>query len=654
MISMVMSSEVYDCILPKPQIASKDWMPANLKMTKHSKTTGFFDIDAFPHVTEILDCFDDPYYLQITFQTASQVGKTLLAQACLAKIAACDPHPMAFADADEKSTRRVIERTWDLFEACEALTGVCPPKHLRSSDKMALKTCLIHGAWAGSAATAADFGALVVVLNECDKMKQKSTDLEADFRELLKSRVKGYDNTKILQISTPTLKDQSYIEAERLRGDNRARLVPCPFCNHFQELFIGDGKQPGGIRWDRLKNGKHDIQKAEETAYILCKKCDKKIYEEHRRGMLQAGLWVPEGCKISRGKVTGKPVRPGRHASFGPLSTIHSLLAGISIGHIAAKKVEAITDPIRAREKNRDITNSWDGKTYDPQPTPAKPDELIERFSVQEPLRIAPIWSRFLTLASDVGRVEDLLIYYWAVCAWGLHARGQLIDLGVAWGDDEMIDVLRYATYEHADGGSPLRPVKIGIDSGDGVTTEAVYDFCKNLPNATPLKGSSDEPGKDFVDANFPEMYRPGIQRIGLTDKQAKAKKRARNFDLITVNTHRSQNWIEERIAGHVKPDDANHFSIPHEALEGQVLPDVDLCHHLLGDFRDDKGRWRKRYDKQHFRDTVRYNVVMAWFHTMNGRNWNRLADRKTTSQAKSKKPLRPTLRKRPRLTPGG
>ncbi len=649
---MVMSSEVYACILPKEKIPTVKWLTENLRMTGDSKTKGYFDVDDFPHVTEILDCFDDPEIDRISYQTAAQVGKTLLSQGCIAKMAACDPHPMAFADADKNSTRRVLSRTWKLFDNCDVLKAICPPTHLRSSDHMQLKTCVIHGAWAGSAATAADYGAYIVVLNECDKMKQKSTASEADFRELMGERVKGYEGSKILEISTPTLEGQSYIEAQRLKGDNRARMVPCPFCNHFQELFAKDGKQPGGVRWDKLK-GKHNVQKARETAHILCEKCNKKIREEHRRGMLQAGLWVPEGCVIKRGKVTGKPNRPGRHASFGPLSTLHSLLPGISIGLIAAEKAAAISDPVRRSEKNRNFVNSWDGKTYNPQPTTIEPGVLTKQLGVDEPLRFCPEWSRFLTLAGDVGRIEDELIYYWGICAWGMHGRGQLIDLGIAWRDSEMIDVLKGATYEHADGGQPLRPAKIGFDSGDGNTAEAVYEFCRRLPNAMPLKGSSDEPGKDFVAVNFPEMFSLGIQRIGLTDKQVKAKKRAQRWDLITVNTHRTQNWLEERLTNLVKRDDVNFFSIPKEALEGQVLAEVDLRHHLLGDYRDEKGRWKKRYEQQHFRDVLRYNTVMAWFHTANGRHWNRLAARSKTSQLKSRKPLRPTTRKRPKLTPG-
>ncbi|MDB4793226.1 phage terminase large subunit family protein [bacterium] len=643
MISMLLSPEVYACILPKEPVSTVKWLTANLRMTDDSKTKGYFDVDDFPHVEEILECFDDPKIRRITFQTASQIGKTMLSQGCLAKVAACDPHPMAFADADEKSTRRVLTRTWKLFDKCEQLQPICPPPHLRASDHMQLKTCLVHGAWAGSPASAADYGAYIVILNECDKMKQKSTDKEADFRELMGERTKGYEGAKVLEISTPTIKGDSYIEAQRFKGDNRARMVPCPHCNHFQELFIKDGKEPGGVRWQRLRNGKHDAEKARETAYIQCEKCEKKIQEEHRRGMLQAGLWVPEGCRIQQGKLTGKPIRPGGHASFGPLSTLHSLLPGITIGHIAEEKVRALTDPVRRAEKNRNIVNSWDGKTYENRPRTVRPNQIIHRMGTDLPLRVVPEWANFLTAAADVGAVGEELIFYWAVCAWGMHSRGHLVDLGVAWSLDEMRKTIADSNYETASTPSEqpviMRPVQWGIDSGS--FTNRIYDFCLPIPNCWPVKGSSRDGDRDFDEGSFIEMYSPGIQRSGLPTKLVQLKLKMGTYDLIRPNTQRSQEWLEDRLSGSIKPDHENWFSLPGEALEGGLLGEIDLIHHLLGDYRDEKGRWKKVYEDQDFRDAIRYAMVMAWHYTMNGSRWNQLAPRKqinTQNQANQQK----------------
>jgi phage terminase large subunit GpA-like protein len=323
--SPLIRADVLDCILPRPQISTAAWLTSSVSMPPDSKLKGRARLDLFPHAVGILDAFDDPEVERLSIQTAAQVGKTTLAQFVVAKVGATNPHPMAWADADERSTKRVLKRTWRMFERTEGLAELCPPRHMQAGDQMNLPTFVVHGAWSRSASSAADYGAFVVVLNETDKMVHSSTDSEADFRYLMCERAKGYIGSKILEMSTPTLKGESYIEKQRLLGDNRGWFVPCPKCNAFQQLKTGDGKTPGGIRFSKL-NGRLDPTKAFQTAYYQCEKCSGRIHEHQRFEMLQGGLWVPEGCKIRRGKVVGTPNRVGPHASFGPLPTLASLL----------------------------------------------------------------------------------------------------------------------------------------------------------------------------------------------------------------------------------------------------------------------------------------------------------------------------------------
>ncbi|CAK9008714.1 Terminase, partial [Durusdinium trenchii] len=618
--------EVYDCILPRDDTPADEWVERWIRMPADSKLHGTYRLDLFPHFREPFQLLTDPDIDRITIQTAAQVGKTAWAQACLAYIAATNPHPMAFADADERSTKRVIRRTWRLFERCELIEPLCPPPRLRAGDHMSLKTCEIHGAWAGSAASAADYGAFLVVLNECDKMKQKKTDTEADFRELMGERTKGYVGAKILAISTPAMLGSSYVEAQRLAGDNRRRLVPCPHCGHYQELRTGNGRDPGGIKFSRNKTGEIDPAIARETAYYECESCLGEIHDEHRYDMLNAGLWVPEGCDVRDGEIVGTPARPGRHASFGPLSTLHSMLPGVTFGVYAEAWAKALTARERKGEALRNFVNSWEGRTWDPQPIRVKPSDIVIRLGVDEPLRLCPIWSRFLTIGGDVGRVGETLLFYWLCSAWGPGGRGQLIDYGIAWDTDAMLATLAAATYPHADDGPPLRPVHTGFDSGS--LTNTIYDFCRPIPNCWPIKGSSQDPDKPFVSTDFPEMYRPGFQRTGTNAAVLKAKQKTGQYDLLIANTQRTQEWVEDRLTGLVKRADPNWYSIPLEALEGMAVAEVDLTRHLLGDVQTERGNWAKRYDDQDFRDALRYSMLLAWHYTSNGTAWDRLAPR--------------------------
>jgi hypothetical protein len=231
----------------------------------------------------------------------------------------------------------------------------------------------------------------------------------------------------------------------------------------------------------------------------------------------------------------------------------------------------------------------------------------------------------------DVGRVGEELIFYWACLAWGIHGRGQLVDYGLAYTRDELVRLWTGMQYPHADGGPQLRPVRWGIDSGN--FTETVYDLCRPLPGVEPLKGSSRSEDDPFSHVDFPEMYRLGQQRTGLTPEQVRLRERAGAADLIIPNTQRSQEWLVARLEGLVVREHANALTIPQEAF-GQVVPGVDLADQLLGDVQDDRGRWRKRHESQDYRDAVRYAMVMAWVHTANGNLWAQLGPREHQAPA--------------------
>lgn len=632
MISHVLRREVYDCILPRETVSTADWCERFLVMPPDSKIQGAYRLDLFPHFREPMDAFDDPDVTRITVQTASQIGKTVFAQACLVKTVATNPHPMAFADADERSCRRVMKRTWKFLNQATPTANLCPPQRLQATDRIELPTCVVHGAWAGSSSSAADYGAFVVVLNEADKMRHRSTDLEADFRFLMCERTKGYVGAKIIEISTPSLQGESYIETQRLAGDNRRRMVPCPHCKKFQELFTGDGQQPGGLRFDKRSDGSLDAKLARNTAYYECKHCRKKIVEQHRFAMCNAGVWVPEGCKVGRsGKITGKPTNPGSHASFGPLSTLHSLLPGVTLGVIAENYVKAITARENRREAIRNYVNSWDGKTFNPQPKPTTTVDIIHRIAIEHPLRVVPKWGKFVTFAADVGRddARQELTFVWGAAAWGDGSRGQLIDFGQCFSRQEFRELVASLSWPHEDGGPPAIIAVGGVDCGDGNSSNAVYDLCDTLPTFWPVKGGSrnDPDGFETSASNRLEMYHGGF-KAEENARAMQAKRRLHDFDILIVNTERTQNWIEDRLGGLVKPDEPEWFSIPVDAMRGQIVPGIDLAKHLQGDYRDSKGRWKKRWRKQEMRDVIRYLRVLAEKHTDNGTEWNNLPPR--------------------------
>ena len=623
-------ASVLDCILPRERVPTVKWAESNLRLPPGAEMRGFYRFDLFPYMREPLACIDDPYYRVVIVQAASRMGKTAGTLAALGKNAATNPHNMAFADADERSTRRVLARAWATFGRCAALRDQLPVnKRERSSARVAGSSFAIEGAWAGSAATAADYAAWLIVLNEVDKMKEKATSTEAAFPYLMMERGKGFVDSTVAMISTPSIQGASIIENERLLGDNRRYMVPCPHCGWHQVLFTGDGKKPGGIRFKKL-NGKLDADKARETAYYACERCDIPITDRHRYDMMNAGIYVKEGQDLDeKGRLIGEAKRPkSRQATFGPLGTHYSLLPSISWGTIAEEWVKALTAKEKKRERIRNFINSWDGKTFNPKPVAVEPSDLIERLGVEEPWGVCPIWSRFLTIGVDVGKVGNKMVFHYAVMAWGQYGRGQLIDIGTMLGRDKMAAFLQDTTYAHADGGTALSFARMGVDSGK--FTETVYKFCDPIIGCWPIKGSSlderygtEKTGSDFEPGERGlDMFKPGMQRAGHDPKLVTSRKKLGKYDLIIPNTHRSQQWLEDRLTGTVKLTDADALTIPLDLLNENHHAGIDLCRQLLGDYLDSRGHWKKQYEDQDIRDAVRYAMVMAFHHRRGGKLW--------------------------------
>jgi phage terminase large subunit GpA-like protein len=626
MIVAQFSPAVCDVIRPKPHVSTVAWAASNVTLPRGSEIRGKVRFDLFPHAVEPLACFDDPYYRRISLQWASRLGKTIVGLTCLAKIADTNPNPQAFADADERSVRRVIKRLWQILEHVPGLEGRVPPERLRAADKCELVDSLIHGAWSGSPTLAADYAALVVVLNEIDKHSRRKSD-EADFAELMRERAKGFVRHKIVEMSTPGYKGRSRIEAARLAGDNRRREVPCPWCNHWQTLRTGDRENPGGLKWDKPASGRSDPTVALETAWYECAGCRRKILDEHRYQLLNAGLWVPEGQTVAgSGRLIGKPARPGPHASFGPLSTLYSLLPSTTWGVYAAKFLESRGE----REKRRNFCNSWEAHTWDPAPVRSTPHDVADRLvDDDQPTGVCPAWSIFLTRGVDVhsGGGE----YHWQVIAWGPGGRSAAIDYGICFGDDDLDRRIRDDVYPHADGGRPLRPVLTLVDSGDGNVTEAVYAFCRRVPRCLPCKGSSH--------SRFAEAFR--LSHLEDVDKpgQKRQKVRRGGVVLVIVNHERSQWWLQNRIDGTLKPEAVDRLTFPAEARV-----DLELWQQLLNevpaDETDDNGytvtTWQRK-GPQELRDAARYAWAAAQYVTNHGAHWNRLPARPAPGQSPPK-----------------
>lgn len=627
MISSLLAPTVYAAVLERPAIRSVEFAAQNVLMPAGSEIEGAYSPELFPHMTEPLDCYDNPDVAELTIEGASRTGKTVVIQVAVAKHAKLDPRRCAFGDADIRGVKRVLGRTWQILDRVPNLE-VPDPKR-RNNLSIEFGGFSLIGAWARSVSSAADFPASHIFLNEIDKFPNPNTGdvkQESDFDELLSQRAAGYLRSKVVRVCTPTLVHQSRIDRYRAAGDNRQRYVPCPHCGHFQRLKIGNGKERGGIRYEKL-NGESNADKAKETAWYECEKCCAKILDHHRFDMMNAGVWVKEGESInSRGRIVGKALKSPTHASF-QISTLYSLLPVVNWGWIAYRWVKAVK--ARSKSKLQHFFNSILGEVFDPQPVTVLPHELVERLSVEAPSRLVPEWGRFVTLYADVGALSNELIFHWGSAAWGYEAKtkkrlGQLIERGVIYGEADFAKFARGYSVPHADGGQALRPVRTGADSGAGTMSKRVADLKKIIgPYFFAMKGSSK--------SDFPGMFKPTFMREGLSNEELKHKQQSQQWDLVLMNTEKTQEWIENLVTGATKRGEDDWFGIPLEWCQNP-----DFLDQLLADFKDERGRWEERGPNEG-RDMLRGNRTLASVYTRNDTLWMKLPPRRLIVPASPK-----------------
>lgn len=608
------SPAVYRTLLPRPAVAALAW--AEQHVPAPSIIQGNLRFDLFPYMREVLECLDSPEYDVVTLQFAARTGKTTGVQAWLLKEIAANPHNCIWAEPDEPSLKRVLRRTWTMIDACPPLAVKAAPPRRRSNKELKFEDCVVFGGYSGSPSTAADEAAFRAVLNELDKFSHRrrldrdgNESGEADFPDLVRDRTTGWAGSKVVQMSTPSIKGRSRIEAERLNGDRRRYYVPCPHCSHFQTLKTGRSREePGGIKFAHGRDGKLDIETARATAWYECEKCRGKILDEHRYAMFNAGKWLKEGQSIDkRGRIRGTPLREGRHASFGPLGTHYSLLPSISWGWIAAAYVADLLNPLKTLQN---YLNSVEGETYDPAPPETTPHELAERLRSDIPRGQVP-GAGFTILAADTGVSATQLIFYWMVTAWDPVAQtGHVVDWGICESIEELDKVdVRY------------QPLRVGIDSGGGrlnqgggdAVTDRVYEITRARDRRWwPLKGSSAGLGADW--------YVEGFQRSGLKAREVRRKRRHGLGDLLVINTTLTQSWRKSLVEGRVHRGDNGFVTLPAEVAEQPSLY-ADFLDELCSDYQDDKGRWTRRGPNE-YGDVLRYSRVLAELAMQGGKLW--------------------------------
>lgn len=442
---------------PPEKLTVSEWADKyRILDSKTSAEPGPWSTDRTPYLRGIMDAFTDPRIEEIIFVKPTQVGGTESLNNMFGYVIAQDPNPALIVypmlDLAEYTSKNRLQ---PMVELSPALND-----RFKSDDSKLLELqfdgmyAVIAGA--NSPASLSSRAIRYLFMDEVDKYP-KSAGKEADPRALARERTKTFPfNKKIMQTSTPTLKNGPIWQAW-LSADVRMQYyVPCPHCGQFQTF-----------KYKRIIYNKSlSREKIKETAHYECEHCEQIIRDAHKPFMLRGGEWRTE---------TGSTVPATKTAYH--LNAIYS--PWVRFGDVAYEFVSSKDTP----EELMNFINSWLAEPWENTQIKLNSSKVLERVSGYEE-GVVPDRTLLLTGGVDVQKDR----FYYTIRAWGEKMESSNIRHGVVETWTEIEDVMNIS-YLTRDGTEHFVNL-CAVDSG--YNADETYDFCARNPEwAVSIKGSS-------------------------------------------------------------------------------------------------------------------------------------------------------------------
>ena len=476
---------------PPPRLTIDQWAERWRELSaEESAMPGRYTLDHTPVLREILQACSDPTVRKVVTMKSAQVGYTagvecnvlgyFVHQRPSVQIVVF-PRAASAADFAAEKFDPMVRSTKPLAERI-----ILKSRALGNSQtRKRYPGGLIKFVGSNSPADVKSTSARIVIISEPD---DASTNVrgQGDSIALAMERVKTFPDSLCVIGGTPTAKGASSIEAEILASDQRKFHIPCPHC--------GEQHIPS---WDRIVIPEApDLPPREiygharpEEAFYTCPACGVAWTEDERHAAIRAGHF--------------EATAPATASVGFLINELMSTFEGSRVPVLARKYLEA-----KHKQDEGDQTemiafwNSTLGLPFEFRGELPEEDELRAR-AEQYAEWTSPAGGLIPVLAVDVqhdrlavtcwviGRREEMWLVYWGE----LHGA-TVVPFAGAWLD---LDVLLETTVRHASGAA-LPIAAVAIDSSDGQTSAAVYDYVRKRNRAGrpvyPIKGASDSEGK--------------------------------------------------------------------------------------------------------------------------------------------------------------
>ena len=460
-----MASLSFAIYAPKEHLLPSAWAEKHVMIPAGNARPGKISFRDAPYQRGILDTVLDPSINRVTVMSGSQIGKTMIALCVLGFFTEHEPMSQVVMQPTKSDMRKWLEGKFDPMVAANPIlqNTYAKPRGregANNSEMKAFRGGILYLAWAGSTNSARGVSAPIIVCDEVDGYEYTEEGHPVDL--LWRRSATFGDRRKLLEISTPTVKNKSRIENSYYQGDQRKFWVVCPHCGERHTLA-----------WNNVRYDPDDIG----SAKIHCPGCDYGFNDAERIAMVRYAEQDGGGWESS------EPTRG--HASF-HLPALYSHL----------QRVTDVVEAYLAAEKNPESVptfyNTCLGETYEQTGDGADEHELEDRCE-EYPAEV-PDGVKILTAATDVqkDRLEC------EVVGWGTGEERWNIAYEVFHGDtsdprdDCYKEWIRYLSRGFTcENEGRMFVSGIGIDSGYNALCiyEVVHRHGRKLPRLFALKG---------------------------------------------------------------------------------------------------------------------------------------------------------------------
>lgn len=246
-------SDALKGLIPPDDLTVTEWAEAKRRLSSESAAEpGPWRTERTPYLREPMNAFTDPKVRHIVMVAASQVGKSEFLNNCIGYIIDEDPGSILFVhptgiDAKEYSKLRIAPMIRD----CPTLRKkVSSPKSRDSNNTILQKTYpggILTMCGSTEAHALASKPIRYVFGDERDRWALSAGN-EGDPWDLAMARQTTFYNAKAVEVSTPTIKNASAIEAAYATGTMERWKSRCPHCGEYHEIRWAD------IRYEHEEN----------------------------------------------------------------------------------------------------------------------------------------------------------------------------------------------------------------------------------------------------------------------------------------------------------------------------------------------------------------------------------------------------------------